>query len=402
MLTPATAAAAIAAGLPRAATTELPLASCAGHTLRQEIVAERDAPPFDRVAMDGIAILAAAVADGRREFRIAGTQGAGALPLRLPSPGDCIEIMTGASLPAGCDAVIPVERIRVADGIARLEDGYAVAAWQNVHRRGSDARAGGRLLGPGALLRGPEIAIAASAGLTALCVDRRPRIAVISTGDELVPPGQPIQDHQLRRSNPQGLAAALALAGFAPQTDRHLPDRRDELLGVLGELLDHHEVLVLSGGVSAGRYDFVPGVLGDLGVERVFHKIAQRPGGPMWFGVRPGGAAVFALPGNPVSVLVCLGRYVLPALRAASGAPAPPPRRVALAEPCEVRPALAFFLPVVLEYDGSGRTLARPRPTRGSGDFVSLGGTDGFVELPPGPAVHPAGLGVTFYHWQDG
>lgn len=402
MLTPAEAAAAIAARLPPATVAELPLAACAGHTLRQEIVAERDAPPFDRVAMDGIAIVAAAVADGRREFRIAGTQGAGAVPLQLSSPGDCIEIMTGASLPAGCDAVVPVERIRVTDGSACLETGYAVAAWQNVHRRGSDARAGDRLLGPGTVLRGPEIAIAASAGMTALRVDHRPRIAVVSTGDELVPPGEPIQDHQLRRSNPQGLAAALALAGFTPQTDRHLPDRRDELLAVLGELLDHHEVLVISGGVSAGRYDFVPGVLGELGIERVFHKIAQRPGGPMWFGVRPGGPAVFALPGNPVSVLVCLGRYVLPALRAATGAPVPQPRWVALAESCAVRPSLAFFLPVVLEYDDSGRALARPRPTRGSGDFVSLGGTDGFVELPPGPAIHPVGFGVKFYHWQDG
>ena len=151
----------------------------------------------------------------------------------------------------------------------------------------------------------------------------------LSTGDELIAPGEPIQCHQLRRSNPQGLAAALTLAGFAPLTDRHLPDRRDELLGVLGELLAQHEVLVLSGGVSAGRYDYVPGVLSELGVECVFHKVAQRPGGPMWFGVNASGRAVFALPGNPVSVLVCLGRYVIPALHAATGSTLMPPRQVA-------------------------------------------------------------------------
>lgn len=399
MLTPAEAAAAIAARLPRAPAEELPLSACAGRTLRQEIRAERDAPPFDRVAMDGIAITSAAVTSGRREFRIAGTQGAGAAPLRLPDPASCIEVMTGASLPAGCDAVVPVERIEVREGVAALAAGYAVSTWQNVHRRGTDARAGDEMLRAGAVLRGPEIAIAASAGLTRLQIDRRPRIAVISTGDELVAPGLPILDHQLRRSNPQGLAAALALAGFTPVTDLHLPDRRDELLAELGATLERHEVLVLSGGVSAGRYDYVPGVLAELSVECVFHKIAQRPGGPMWFGVGPGGQAVFALPGNPVSVLVCLGRYVVPALRAATGAAAPVPRPVRLAAPFELRPPLAFFLPVTLEYDRDGHALGRPRPTRGSGDFVSLGGTDGFVELPPGPAVHPAGLEVPFFEW---
>lgn len=399
MLTPIQAAAMIAARLPRAMAEEQPLSACTGRTLQQSILAERDAPPFDRVAMDGIALVAAAVIDGQRQFRVAGTQGAGALPQRLAGRGDCIEVMTGASLPEGCDAVVPVERIQVRDGIAVLESGYEVSAWQNVHRRGTDARSGDRLLGPGAVLRGPEIAIAASAGLTQLQVDRRPRIAVVSTGDELIAPGEPIQGHQLRRSNPQGLAAALTLAGFAPVTDRHLPDRRDELLGVLGDLLAQHEVLVLSGGVSAGRYDYVPGVLSELGVECVFHKVAQRPGGPMWFGVNASGRAVFALPGNPVSVLVCLGRYVIPALHAATGSTLTPPRQVALATAFEVRPRLAYFLPVTLEYDQTGRALASPRPTRGSGDFVSLGGTDGFVELPPGPAVHPAGVGVAFYQW---
>ena len=399
MLNPLQAAAAITARLPRAAAEELPLSACTGRTLQQAIHAERDAPPFDRVAMDGIALASAAVAGGRRQFRVAGTLGAGAVPGRLAGHGDCIEVMTGASLPAGCDAVVPVERIQVRDGNAGLEAGYPVSAWLNVHRRGTDAHAGDRLLGPGAVLRGPEIAIAASAGLTRLRVDRRPRIAVVSTGDELVAPGEPIQGHQLRRSNPQGLAAALTLAGFAPVSDRHLPDRRDELLRALGDLLAEHEVLVLSGGVSAGRYDYVPGVLSELGVECVFHKVAQRPGGPMWFGVAAGNRAVFALPGNPVSVLVCLGRYVIPALRAATGTTMSPARQVALAAPFEVRPPLAYFLPVTLEYDQAGRTLASPRPTRGSGDFVSLGGTDGFVELPPGPAVHPEGFGVAFYQW---
>ena len=220
MLTPAEADAAIAAVLAQVAEQELPLADCAGRVLRCEVRAERDAPPFDRVAMDGIAF--AASAGTRRSFRIAGMQPAGSPPLTLHSTDECIEVMTGAMLPIGCDTVVPVERIRVADGGATFEDGYAPAPGQHVHRRAADARAGDVLLTPGTRLGAPEIAIAASAGLPRLAVSRLPRIAVISTGDELVEPGLPVLDHQIRRSNSHGLAAALALAGYPPGTDLHL------------------------------------------------------------------------------------------------------------------------------------------------------------------------------------
>lgn len=395
MLTPAEADAAIAAALAPAGTEELPLAACAGRVLRQTVVAERDAPPFDRVAMDGIAIAHGPV----RRFRIAGVQQAGAPALRLASRDDCLEVMTGAVLPAGCDTVVPVERIRIAEGAAALEPGYEPVPGQHVHRRASDARAGASLLETGIRLGAPEIAIAASAGLARLAVSRRPRIAVISTGDELIEPGGPVLAHQVRRSNSYGLAASLALAGFAPDLDLHLPDREDALRDALARELARHDVLVLSGGVSAGRYDLVPAALAACGVRRVFHQVAQRPGRPLWFGVHSGGAIVFALPGNPVSVLVCLARYVLPALVTQGGGPAPAQPRVALAEAFEFRPPLACFLPVALRYDHEGRTLAKPRPTGGSGDFISLGGTDGFVELPPGPAAHPPGLVVPFFRW---
>lgn len=394
MLTPAQADAAIAAALAPAGAEELPLSACAGRVLRQPVVAERDAPPFDRVAMDGIAI-----AHGpHREFRVAGVQPAGAPALTLAGPADCIEVMTGAVLPAGCDTVVPVERIRVEAGLATLEPGYEPLPWMHVHRRGSDARAGATLLAPGTRLAAPEIAIAASAGLARLAVARQPRVAVISTGDELVEPGQPVLAHQVRRSNSYGLGAALALAGFAPATDLHLPDREDELCAAFARELARHDVLVLSGGVSAGRYDFVPAALAACGVRQVFHQVSQRPGRPLWFGAHPDGALVFALPGNPVSVLVCLARYVLPALAALAGGQRPPRPRVALAQAFEFRAPLSCFLPVALEYDQE-RTLARPRPTGGSGDFISLAGTDGFVELPPGPATHPAGLKVPFFRW---
>ncbi len=396
MLTPAEAEAAIAAAIAPVPQEQLPLAGCAGRILRSPIRAERDAPPFDRVAMDGIAFASKA---RLRRFRIAGTQAAGSPALTLASAGDCFEVMTGAVLPRGCDTVVPIEQLRTADGHAELAGDCEPAAWRHVHRRGSDARSGDLLLEAGTCLAAPELAIAASSGQARLAVSRVPRVAVITTGDELVEPGAPILDHQVRRSNAYGLAAALALGGFAPAANLQLPDREAAIASALQAALADHDVLVISGGVSAGRFDHVPGVLASLGVTKSFHGIAQRPGRPMWFGSRAGGAAVFALPGNPVSVLVCLSRYVMPALRRMAGAAVRPTPRVALAREFACDRPLSFFLPVVLGYDQQGRALAEPRPTGGSGDFIALAGTDGFVELPRGPATHAAGLAVPFYNW---
>ncbi len=399
MLSPAEADAAITAHRAQFPEELLPLPACAGRILRQDIHAERDAPPFDRVAMDGIAIAMAAFRDGRRDFRVAGIQAAGQAPVSLDSPADCIEVMTGASLPVGCDAVVPLERINVVAGIASIEAPHVPDVWMHIHRRAADARAGDRLLAAGTRLGGPELAIAASAGQPVLKVTRTPRIAVISTGDELVEPGLPVRDHQVRRSNSYGLAAALQTAGFPPATDLHVPDQRPLLVERLAAAVNSHDVIVLSGGVSAGRHDYVPAVLAEIGVRRVFHQVSQRPGRPFWFGVNERGVMVFALPGNPVSVLVCLARYVIPALLQGAGSGVLPRRTVVMVREFVFRAPLTCFLPVSLEYDSEGRTLAVPRPTGGSGDFISLAGTDGFVELPQGPATHPAGLVVPFYGW---
>ena len=160
-----------------------------------------------------------------------------------------------------------------------------------------------------------------------------------------------------------------------------------------------HDVLILSGGVSMGKLDLVPKVLEKLGVNLVFHHVAQRPGKPMWFGVSHSGPAVFALPGNPVSTLVCLSRYVLPALRAAMGQAPVESQRIALTAPVEVKTPLTFYMPVKLKSDDWGRTSAEPKPTNGSGDFTALAGTDGFVELPPGPNTFPKGFVARFYRW---
>jgi molybdopterin molybdotransferase len=224
-------------------------------------------------------------------------------------------------------------------------------------------------------------------------------LAVISTGNELVEPGEPILPHQVRRSNAYAIAAALRLHGFQRVADDHIDDDAAELRRRLKFHLETHDVLVLSGGVSMGKLDLVPRVLEELGVRCVFHKVAQRPGKPLWFGIASSGAAVLGLPGNPVSTAVCVSRYVLPALAASQGQTLPPAERMALGAALTVGPPLTLFLPIRIEVDDWGRSWAMPTPTNGSGDFTALAGTDGFVELPPGPNTYAKGFVTRIYRW---
>lgn len=377
----------------------LPLTQCHGAVLRENIYAERDQPPFDRVAMDGIAIASASQAGAPRKLRVAGTQAAGASQLTLERTDDCIEVMTGAVLPRGCDCVVPVERIEVVEGVARLTEPKDAAPDLNIHKRGSDSRQGDLLVAVGSRLRAAEIAVAASAGMARVRVSSQPALMVVSTGDELIDPGEPIADFQVRRSNAYGIAALLRARGFLRVGDDHVPDDAELLHQRLRLHLGTHDALILSGGVSMGRFDLVPKVLTELGVRQVFHKVSQRPGKPMWFGIGPQGQSVFGLPGNPVSTLVCLTRYVLPALDAAMGLNAAVPEKIALAAPVEHKVSLTGFLPVTLAVDEWGRAWARPKPTNGSGDFTSLVGTDGFVELPPGPNAYAKGFVTRLHRW---
>jgi molybdopterin molybdotransferase len=377
----------------------LPLAQCAGAVLRENVYAERDAPPFDRVAMDGIAVDSNSVQQGNRRLRIQATQAAGDPPLSLATPTGCIEVMTGAVVPNGCDCVIPVEQITVRSSQAELSPDVPADPGQNIHRRGSDTRQGALLLSTGERLGAPEIAVAASAGMARIRVSSQPMLAVISTGNELIEPGEPILPHQVRRSNAYAIVAALRRHGFQRVADDHLMDDVAELRTRLKFHLETHDVLVLSGGVSMGKLDFVPKVLDELGVQTVFHKVAQRPGKPMWFGVASSGATVFALPGNPVSTCVCLARYVLPALFTAMGQDPEPAEKMALGGEVVNSTALTFYMPIRVEVDDWGRAWAMPRPTNGSGDFTSLAGTDGFVELPPGPNKYPKGFVTRLHRW---
>lgn len=400
MLTPAEAETLIGHHVTCLPIESLPLAQCAGAVLRENVYCERDQPPFDRVAMDGIAVASATLRQGQRRLHVQATQAAGDAPLTLASGEHCIEIMTGAMLPTGCDAVVPVEQLQLADGYAQVGDAARCVPYANVHRRASDAAHGALLLQSGQRLSAPEVAIIAGAGMARVRVSAQPAIVVISTGNELIEPGDPIAAHQVRRSNAYGVVAALRQRGYVRVADDHIVDDAAQLEARLRFHLDTHDVLILSGGVSMGKLDLVPAVLARIGVREVFHRIAQRPGKPMWFGMAPSGAAVFALPGNPVSTLVCLVRYVIPALAAAMGqVPLPVPEKMALSAPVDVPQALAIFLPVRVSIDDWGRSWAQPAPTNGSGDFTALAGTDGFVELPPGPNNYTKGFVTRLYRW---
>ena len=390
---------AIMSAMPAFEAETIPVESALGRVLRQNVVAERDQPPFDRVMMDGIAIAFSDFEAGTRHFPIQSTQAAGDEQQSLDA-GNCIEIMTGASLPLGADCIVPVERITVADGAATLENGYVAQSRQFIHAQGSDHQQGAELLTAGKRVSPMDIAIIHSAGLTEVAASRSPAIRVISTGNELVPAGEPIAPHQVRMSNGPAVVALLQQHGYTDCEHDHLVDEPEVLEQRISTHLEAADVLILSGGVSMGKADYVPQVLGELGVEVVFHKISQRPGKPMWFGLGPRGQAVFALPGNPVSTLVCARQYVLPALARSSGAKDAQPEFAALAQDVTFRPQLTCFLPAQLVSGTGGQVLAVPVPTNTSGDFAALSATDGCIELPLEQSDFPAGTAVRLHRWR--
>ena len=399
MLTTAEASAAILAAMPEfpAATTTLDAA--VGKVLRQPVIAERDQPPFDRVMMDGIALKHADFASGRREFPIQAMQAAGDPALKLEA-GHCIEIMTGASLPGNSDCIVPVERLSVGDGVATIEQSYAAEQHQFIHPRASDHAAGTELLTTGKRITPMDVAVIASAGLTEVETGKAPVVRIVSTGNELVAPGADIEPHQVRLSNGPAMQAMLAQHGYVDCSQDHIVDERAELRERIAKHLALADVLILSGGVSMGKADYVPEVLAELGVEVVFHKISQRPGKPMWFGMGRDQQAVFALPGNPVSALVCCRQYVIPALDAASLATTRPPEFASLSADIRFEPDLTCFQPVRLVSNAAGQLLAMPVKTNTSGDFTALSATDGYVELAKEQSYFAAGSAVFLHRWQ--
>lgn len=398
MLTTAEASAAIRDAMPDFPVASTPLLDARGRILRQTVVAERDQPPFDRVMMDGIAVRYSDFADGLRDFPIQAMQAAGDPVLSLED-GHCIEIMTGASLPENADCIVPVERVSLRGKLATTAADYEAERGQFIHPRASDHAEGTELLSPGKRITPMDIAVIASAGLTEVEVSRAPVIRVISTGNELVAPGDAIEPHQIRLSNGPAIQAMLGEHGFEQCRHDHLADEPAVLRERIAVHLDEADVLILSGGVSMGKADYVPEVLAGLGVKVVFHKVAQRPGKPMWFGMGPDRQVVFALPGNPVSALVCCRQYVVPALAAASVAATEPPQFASLSADVAFSPDLTCFQPVRLISNAAGQVLAMPVKTNTSGDFTALSATDGYVELAREQSHFAAGTPVFLHRW---
>ena len=361
-------------------TETVSLEKAAGRVLAEVIRADRDIPPFNRSTMDGIALCFNGYRDGNRRFRITGTQAAGDPPLEISTPDACIEIMTGAVVPASTGTVVPYESVQIENGYALVSG--VVTSGQNVHQQGQDRRQDSVLVPANQMIRPAVIAVAASVGKTALLVRKLPRVVIITTGDELVGADQLPEPYQIRQSNNYMIRAALQPFGLSPRM-LHLPDDLEQVRGALADCFNQYEVILLSGGVSMGKFDYLPQAFSSLHVQELFHKVQQRPGKPLWFGLHPQGTLVFSFPGNPVATFLCLLRYFMPWLQGSLGILPPAPLFASLEQDFQFSPPLQYFLQVRLTLDHQGTMRAMPLAGNGSGDFSNLLDTDAFMELPP-------------------
>jgi molybdopterin molybdotransferase len=360
------------------ATSKLSVGEALGYVLAEEIRTDREYPPFDRSTRDGYAVRAGEAA-ASASLRCVGEVKAGdsvTLPL---APGSCVQIMTGAAVPPGADAVVMIEFTSRDGDAVTLQRGTLPG--QNIVPRGSEARAGDVALQPGLRLGFAELAIAAQVGAAQLLCVRKPRVAILSTGDEVVSIGEAPGPFHIRNSNSISLAAQVRLAGGEPVLLGNALDRSDDL-GAKVEQGLREDVLVLSGGVSMGKYDLVESVLQAMGAEFFFDAVAIRPGKPTVF-ARCRDAFVFGLPGNPVSTMVTFLLFVVPVIDLLSGAPARPLPllEATLAEPLKEKPGLTHFLPARVEWRGESAEV-RPLRWHGSGDIAALSRANCFLVVP--------------------
>ena len=373
----------------------IPLGQCVGRVLAEDLVADRDFPPFDRVSYDGIAIRFEDYDKGQRLFPIIGMQAAGAPQTAAEAEGNCVEIMTGAVLTLGFDTIVQYEWLDIKDGKATILDGYPITKSRHIHRKGKDHKQGSILTPAGKQITPAEINIAATIGKYELLVKKLPTMVIISTGDELVDVSEQPEPHQIRRSNVFSIAASVGKLG-AWVDILHIDDAKEEISEKLKLCLAEYDVLILSGGVSKGKFDYIPEVLDELGVEKLFHKVAQRPGKPFWFG-QTNDSIIFALPGNPVATFMGTIRYVLPWMRQSLGLEAMSPQYARLKEDFRFDKPFQYFLSVKLEMDTDGVTWALPQKGNGSGDLANLTKIDGFLELPMDQDVFSKGQ--AFRYW---
>ena len=349
-----------------------------GLVLAQEVRTDREYPPFDRSTRDGYALRSKEAGPGA-QLKCVGEIKAGDTVREALAAGTCLQIMTGAAVPAGADAVVMIEHTTRENDLVRFE--RAVEPGQNIVPRGSEAAAGQSLLTPGMRLGYAELALAAQVGGVRLECAQRPRVAILSTGDEVVLIDESPGEFQIRNSNSVSLAAQVRIAGGQPVVLGNAADRIEDL----GEKIERglkEDALVLSGGVSMGKYDLVESALKAMGAEFFFDAVAIRPGRPAVFGMCQG-RAVFGLPGNPVSTMVTFELFVVPAIDLLSGAEARalPLVEARLAEALRERPGLTHFLPARVEWRERAPEVKALR-WQGSGDIAALSRANCFLVVP--------------------
>jgi molybdopterin molybdotransferase len=361
-----------------------------GRVLAESIEADRDYPPGDRVMMDGVALAWSEYHQGRRHFKLLGTVAAGTPQSSLPDQTGCLEVMTGALLPQNCDLVIPYEEVAIADNQVKIINPRQREPGEFVHPKASDCRAGKVILESSSKLNGPAWNIITSFGKTKVRVKQKPRIQIISTGDELVEITQKPKIHQLRRSNIYGLQVSLQSRGFQNVNLTHLADDKEVIIRHYQKAKLEYGVLIYSGGISKGKFDYLPEVWSQLGVTKYIHGVTQKPGKPMYFGIdHRSKTVIIGLPGNPVSSLVCLHRYFLDSA----------PIYAQLTTDFTFKKDLTYFLPVKLSHTPQAVIKAEPLPVKNSGEFIALAYSDGFLELPQHQASFQAGECFPFYAW---
>ncbi|WP_420386853.1 molybdopterin molybdotransferase MoeA [Roseivirga sp.] len=369
-------------------TTRVPIEQANGHVLAQDLIADRDFPPFDRVTMDGIAINFADYEKGQRSFPVADVIGAGMPQKNLDIPGQCVQIMTGAIMPTGLDTVIRYEDIEIEDDVATIKE-EGIRHRQNIHFKGQDKKAGEAVVAKGTRLSPVELIVAASIGQSEIPVLELPKAAIITTGDELVNIHESPLEHQIRRSSNYGVQALLK-EWNVDATQFHLKDDKELMIRELTSILSTHQLIILTGGVSRGKFDYLPEVLEELGVEKHFHKVKQRPGKPFWFGTRNKQNIVFALPGNPVSSFACANVYLRHWLQLSQGMEATN-SYAELGQDLSFPPELTWFVECQLEHLENGKVRATAFRGNGSGDFANLTLADGFLILPEKQETFKAG-----------
>ncbi|MCW5911823.1 MAG: molybdopterin molybdotransferase MoeA [Cyclobacteriaceae bacterium] len=375
---------------------EVSIQEACGRVLKETVRADRDFPPFNRITMDGIALAHEYWLKGQRTFAIEGIQAAGQQQKRLTTPNACLEVMTGAMLPEGADTVIPYESLEIKEGNAYIK-AEKIEKGESIHYQGADAHRDDELLPPGIKISPAEVALIAAVGKKKITVAAFPKTAIVSTGDELVPVDLIPLPYQIRRSNSYALQAALRELNCSADVF-HLPDQPEILDAEVKKILQHYSLVIFSGGVSKGRYDYIPQTLEQNGIQKRFHRVSQRPGKPIWFGTSSR-HVVFALPGNPVSTYMCFYRYIRPWLMKSLGIEAPA-QQVVLAQNFSFKPALTYFLQVKVKNEMS-QLKAYPLAGDGSGDFANLKDVDGFIELPAEVTDFKAGQVFRYYPFRS-